>query len=99
MVNPTPRMYAALSQPSQRPNLTRGAVAKSPRLMPAAVTVLAVSSVVYYVRRQLLREKNDFDAFFAQKHKLADQLLQEDNKKVLAEVNAGQKNLLNILSS
>ncbi|RYP03022.1 hypothetical protein DL764_005443 [Monosporascus ibericus] len=75
-------------------------VNSTPRiLMPAAVTVLAISSVVYYVRNQLLREKNDFDGFFAQKHKLADQLLQEDNKKVLAEVNAGQKNLLNILSS
>lgn len=53
--------------------------------------------MVYYVQRQLAREKHEFDGFFAQKHNLAEQLLQEDNKKILHEVNEGQKNLLNIL--
>ncbi len=54
--------------------------------------------MIYYVRSQLLQESKSFDGFFAQKHDLADQLLQEDNKKILAQVNEGQKNLLNILS-
>ena len=57
-----------------------------------------VSSVVYYVRSQLMRESKDFDGFFAQKHNLAEQLLQEDNRKILHEVNEGQKSLLNILA-
>lgn len=56
-----------------------------------------VSSVAYYVQRQLTKEAHEFDGFFAQKHDLAEQLLQEDNKKILHEVNEGQKNLLNIL--
>lgn len=54
--------------------------------------------MAYYVKRQLTREANDFDHFFAQKHELADKLLQEDNRKVLHEVNEGQKSLLNILA-
>ncbi|KAK7756565.1 hypothetical protein SLS62_001402 [Diatrype stigma] len=100
MVNSSPRMYAALSShPATHlsSSLNKVAATKSPRLMPAAVTVLAVSSVAYYVQRQLMRESKDFDSFFATKHNLAESILQEDNKRILHEVNEGQKNLLNIL--
>ena len=54
--------------------------------------------MAYYVQRQLKRESNDFDHFFSQKHELAEKVLQEDNRRILHEVNEGQKSLLNILA-